>query len=118
MEILWTEPAVEMTGREVADALPEYAYTTVATVLARLSRKGELQRRNDGRVNRFAPLSTGASHTVKAIREALEVAPDADAALAGFIDTLSPAEADVVRRALESGRGSRRPGGRAHDGTG
>jgi predicted transcriptional regulator len=106
MEILWQEPEREMTGRQVARALPEYAYTTVATVLDRLSRKGELQRRRDGRVLHFAPIRTGASHTVKAIREALEVAPDADAALAGFIEGLSSAEVDVVKRALERRRDS------------
>ena len=36
MTILWEQGGDEMTGRQVADALPENAYTTVATVLDRL----------------------------------------------------------------------------------
>ena len=40
MEILWTGGGHEITGREVADQLPENAYTTVATVLDRLVHKG------------------------------------------------------------------------------
>jgi|HubBroStandDraft_1064217.scaffolds.fasta_scaffold148909_2 predicted transcriptional regulator len=100
MEILWASSDRELTCREVADALPEYAYTTVATVLDRLSRKGALQRRTVGRVWHFAPVRTGAGHTVAAMREALAAAPDPAAALATFIDGLSPAELGVVREAL------------------
>jgi hypothetical protein len=36
MEILWPEPGGELTGRNVADPLPDYVYTTVATMLDRL----------------------------------------------------------------------------------
>ena len=49
MDILWEEPEGERTVRSVADVLPEYAYTTVATVLERLSQKGLVRRRKVGR---------------------------------------------------------------------
>jgi len=100
MEVVWAGQGRPVTCREVADAMPEYAYTTVATVLDRLSRKGALERRLDGRVRRFAPVRSGEGHTVRAIREALDVSPDPSAALATFIEGLSPAEAEVVRSAL------------------
>ena len=40
MEILWVEFGSELTGREVAEHPPGYAYTTVLTVLTRLEKKG------------------------------------------------------------------------------
>src|SRR5664280_225061 len=41
MEILWEHPGIELSGRQIADRLPGYAYTTVATVLGRLGDKGQ-----------------------------------------------------------------------------
>ena len=38
MEIMWESPARSLTGRDVANRLPRYAYTTVATVLDRIWR--------------------------------------------------------------------------------
>ena len=39
MDVLWEEPGRERTGREVADAFPDHAYTTISTVLDRLVTK-------------------------------------------------------------------------------
>jgi Penicillinase repressor len=39
MNLFWEEPGRELSGREVADLLPEYAYTTVATILDRLKQR-------------------------------------------------------------------------------
>jgi hypothetical protein len=58
MMILWERGDDELTGRQVADALPEHAYTTVATVLDRLVHKGLVRRRKLGRSIRFAAVGT------------------------------------------------------------
>lgn len=101
MEVLWLSPEGELRGREVADRLPEYAYTTIATVLNRLSHKGEVRRRTQGRRVQFAAARTGASHSAQAMREALEAATDPEHALADFAASLSPDQGTVLLRALE-----------------
>ena len=80
MDILWEEPDRELSGRDVADALPDYAYTTVATVLDRLVHKGLVHRRMDGRTIRFTTVGTRGAHTAVLMHEALAADHDADAA--------------------------------------
>ena len=63
MEILWEDPARELTARDVADALPQYAYTTLATVLDRMVHKGLVRRRKQEHVIRFAAIGTEVPHS-------------------------------------------------------
>ena len=104
--IVWDLPEDEPSGRDVADALPAHAYTTVATVLDRLVNKGVLSRRRDGRTIRFAPIGARGAHTAVVMRQALAADGDPDAALICFAETLSPAEAAVLLGALDE-RGAR-----------
>jgi predicted transcriptional regulator len=109
METLWEVPDRELTGRNVFDLLPGYAYTTVATVLDRLVHKGLVRRRMDGRKIRFAATGTRADHTAGLMHDVLVVANDPDAALVSFAGTLSRTEAAILRRALpKSGRRTHR----------
>ncbi len=98
--IVWDLPDPEPTGREVADALPAHAYTTVATVLDRLVNKGILSRRMDGRSIRFVPIGVRGAHTAVVMRQALAADGDPSAALVCFAGTLSSSEAAVLRDAL------------------
>jgi predicted transcriptional regulator len=100
MDILWAEPGREMTGRDVLDLLPGYAYTTVATVLDRLVHKELISRRMDGRTKRFAAAGTRADHTAGVMHDALVTARDPESALTSFAGTLSRSEAAALRRAL------------------
>jgi predicted transcriptional regulator len=99
--ILWEKPGGELTGRDVASALPEYAYTTVATVLSRLVHKELVTRRMDGRTIRFTTTGTSATHAAEVMHEALVTAHDPDSALVRFVETLSGSEAAILRRALD-----------------
>jgi predicted transcriptional regulator len=101
MDVLWEKPESELTVRDVADILPDYAYTTVATVLDRLVHKGLVHRRMDRRTIRFTTIGTRGTHTAVLMHEALSVDPDADAALVRFAETLSPSEATVLYGALK-----------------
>jgi predicted transcriptional regulator len=101
MDILWEDPGRELTVRSVADVLPEYAYTTVATVLERLGQKGLVRRRKVRGVVWFVAIGTRGAHTAVLMREALAVSSDPDAALIRFSETLSDEEATVLRRALD-----------------
>jgi predicted transcriptional regulator len=108
MEVLWAKPGRELSGRNVADALPDYAYTTIATVLDRLTHKGLVRRRMNGRVIQFTATDTRAANTAMLMREALESTSDPDAALVCFVEGVSHAEAEVLRHALDHPeRGSR-----------
>jgi len=102
VDVLWDEPGGELSGRQVADMFPGYAYTTVATILDRLVRKGLVRRRMDGRTIRFAATGTRATHTAVLMHEALEATTDPGAALVRFAETVSPSEAEVLRRALDA----------------
>ena len=44
MDVLWDSMHEPLTGREVADHLPDRAYTTVLTILERLRRKRLVER--------------------------------------------------------------------------
>ena len=101
MGVLWEQPDSELSVRDVADVFPDYAYTTVATVLDRLVHKGLVQRRMDRRTIRFTTIGTRGTHTAVLMHEALGVDGDADAALVRFAEILSPSEAAVLGRALK-----------------
>jgi predicted transcriptional regulator len=100
MEILWESEAAEASVRDVAGALPEYAYTTVATILDRLVHKGMLKRRMDGRTIRFTTIGSKGAHTAVLMHKALGEDGDPDDALRRFAEGLSESEATVLRRAL------------------
>jgi predicted transcriptional regulator len=101
MNVLWAAEG-PVTAKAVGDALADRALaaTTVLTVLSRLERKGLVQRRRDDRAHRYAPVATREEHVAELMREALGTAGDRGAALARFVDAASPAEVDVLRRAL------------------
>ncbi len=101
MDVLWEEPGREMTGREVLDKLPGYAYTTVATVLDRLTHKGVASRDDTERAIRFRAIGSEAAHSAMLMRKALEAATDQDAALVTFARTVTAEEARILRHALE-----------------
>jgi predicted transcriptional regulator len=113
MTILWEQGEDELTGRQVADVLPEHAYTTVATVLDRLVHKGLVRRRKLGRSIRFAAVGTQGAHTAVLMHEALSHGRDPDSALVHFAEILTPEEAAVLRRSLDELRHQPEPGGRA-----
>lgn len=114
MDVLWENPEREFTGREVLDVLPEYAYTTIATVLDRLSRKGYVRRRMSGRTIRFTTTDTSAGKAAQGIRQLLSATDDPASALAEFVRTSTEVELQALREALaRSGRQPKARRGRA-----
>ena len=104
MEAVWA--GGPSTARQVADRLAErgLAYTTLLTVLGRLERKGLLRRERSGRAHTYSAVTSREDHIAVLMRSALGQAEDREAALQHFARSVSPAEADALRRALE-GRG-------------
>lgn len=106
MDVLW-EAGGWLTPREVRDALgPErdLAYTTVMTVLARLWRKGHLERERRGRAFSYRALREREEHVAARMREVLEAAADPTGALSHFVERLSDTERRRLRRLLEGDR--------------
>ncbi|MEO7269035.1 MAG: BlaI/MecI/CopY family transcriptional regulator [Knoellia sp.] len=106
MEQLWESSARRPEGasvRDVLEALPgdrSLAYTTVMTVLDRLSKKGLVTRERDGRAWRYTPAGTRESLTAETMRASLGDANDRRATLLHFLDGATPEELDDLRAAL------------------
>jgi predicted transcriptional regulator len=104
MEALWTAAAESTqagcTARQVALTLPSHAYTTVLTVLDRLTRKGLVERLRDGRSHHYRPTGSRESYVAEVMLGALDATSDREAALVHFAETVSPAQAQVLREAL------------------
>ena len=100
MEVLWTDFGVPVTVRHVEDRLPGYAYTTLLTVLTRLHRKGMVRRTKEGRAFRYSAVTSREEYTAELMRDALGAATDRRAVLVRFAETVSPAEAAVLRGVL------------------
>ncbi len=100
ISVLWEDARPELTGRDVADVLPEYAYTTIVTVLDRLVRKGLVRRTKQGRTNRFAATGTMAEHAAGAMHDALVMTREPEVALARFVELLTSDQASLVQHAI------------------
>lgn len=102
MDVLWAAPEA-LTAREVRDALTDrdLAATTILTVLSRLEGKGLVTRDRSNRAHRYRPTDDRDVHVATLMRQALDTAPDADAALARFADAVSPSQAEALAGALE-----------------
>ncbi|WP_245996771.1 BlaI/MecI/CopY family transcriptional regulator [Streptomyces armeniacus] len=105
MGVLWQAPGA-LTVREVLDALnegrsEELAYTTVMTVLTRLTTKGVLSRSRRGRGFAYTPLAEDEAGA--AVQEVLN--RYGDAAVAHFLhaSAASPTAKERLRRLLEDG---------------
>jgi predicted transcriptional regulator len=100
MTFVWDHEGSEVTGRLVADGLPGYAYTTLATVLDRLSKKGYLRKRTERGIVRFSAADSEGEHAAAAMRDILEKTNDSSAALVKFAQAVSRSEATLLQKEL------------------
>lgn len=100
MDVLWADFDRGLNARDVEERLPGYAYTTLLTVLDRLRRKGLVRRAKDGRAFRYVAVTNREEYSAELMREALGTATDRDAVLVRFAETVSSADASVLRDAL------------------
>jgi predicted transcriptional regulator len=102
MKRLWARSA-PTTVREIVDELQRerpIAYTTVMTVMDNLFKKDWLHRHLDGRAYRYEPATTREQYSAELMRDALDTSGDRTAALAHFLEQLSPEEARALRDAV------------------
>jgi predicted transcriptional regulator len=100
MSCIWQWPETEVKVRDVAGTLPEYAYTTVATVLDRLVAKGILRSRIVNRAKQYRAVGSSGAHTAVAMYDALFADADPASALRRFAQTLNDEEAAILRQAI------------------
>ena len=104
MDTLWelstSAPGQTFTARDVANTLPNHAYTTVLTVIDRLTKKGLLERIRDGRSHHYVPTGSRESYVAELMHEALDSTSDRDAALVHFAETVTPNQAKMLRDVL------------------
>jgi predicted transcriptional regulator len=103
MDVLW-ESDEPLTVRQVGAHLTDrdLAHTTVMTVLDRLAKKGFARRERDGRAWRYSAAADRETYVTELMLHALDQTGDRSAALASFARRVSDAEAQVLRRELES----------------
>lgn len=91
-----------LTAAEVRERMGgDLAYTTVLTILARLHEKGTLVREPSGRAYAYRPVADDPGLTARRMRSLLDDRPDRDTVLARFVDDLSEADEQVLRRLLD-----------------
>jgi predicted transcriptional regulator len=98
MNVMWANPAAELTVREVGEHFPDHAYTTILTVLTRLSAKGFLDEAKQGRLNTFRATASREDYITGLILEALSTTEDRQAALTHFADALAPSDRSLFRK--------------------
>ncbi len=87
--------------------MPDRAYTTVLTILERLRRKNLVERTTDGRTHRFAAADTREAYRAELMIDALgEATANRSAVLVRFAESVSPDEAEILRRALGEAAGA------------
>lgn len=102
MDVVWAADGRYLTPRQVADGLGEdLAYTTVTTLLTRLTEKGLLSRRRRGRAWAYRARTTRTEHAALAMLHVLDEAEDHPGVLMTFIGELSPEQHAALRAVVE-----------------
>lgn len=105
MEALWDAGKDWLTVREVHATVAgarDVAYTTVMTVLDRMTRKKLVEQQREGRAYRYRPMLSRGAMTAELMREALGefAAADRKAALVAFVGEATAADRRALSEAL------------------
>jgi predicted transcriptional regulator len=108
LECLWAADG-PLAPREVLDQVdPDLAYTTVVTILTRLTDKGLVTRERAGRSFVYQPEITEADLVAGKMSAALAAAGDRQATLSRFVEGLSKREARNLRALLDGAQEERK----------
>lgn len=101
MNVLWVSCELDdepLTIRQVAQQLPDSAYTTVATVLTNLNRKSMVEQLRDQPILQYRPLRGRAMHAAWMMTQILAGAPNRERCLGKFVEALNPDDVEALRR--------------------
>ena len=100
MEVLQAAGA-PLNPAEVQQRLgSDLAYTTVVTILTRLTAKGLLERTKAGRAYSYAPVSDIPGLAARRMHQVMDGEADRGAVLARFVDSLSDGDERLLRDLL------------------
>ncbi|WP_418605695.1 BlaI/MecI/CopY family transcriptional regulator [Georgenia sp. SUBG003] len=103
MEILWDCPT-ELCTRDVLEQTSQtLAYTTIATVLNNLVKKGLVERVPAGRTWAYRPLHDRGAYVAGLMTEALSSSADREASLLHFVESMSDGDVALLRGLLADG---------------
>jgi predicted transcriptional regulator len=102
MDVLWDSIGTPLTGRQIAEQLPDRAYTTVLTILDRLRRKRLVDRIAEAKIHLFSATDSRETYTAELMLEAMGPSANRDAVLTRFARSVSSKEAAVLREALDN----------------
>lgn len=104
LAVLWAADQPLLPG-EINERLASgLAYTSVATILTRLHRKGLVTRQPEGRAYAYAPSVDETELAARRIDELLQSTTDRSKVLARFVGGLSPRDAKAIRTLLSKDR--------------
>ncbi|MEV4103407.1 BlaI/MecI/CopY family transcriptional regulator [Nonomuraea sp. NPDC049649] len=96
MDVLWDHGP--RTIRGIIDQLPKQpAYTTIATVLTNLGRKGLVTARREQHSTWYEARIRREEHVASVMRHALETSRDRAGTILHFIDTIPADDLDLLR---------------------
>lgn len=99
MEQLWERG--ELTVRQLIAQLGDrHAYTTIATVLTNLDRKGLVAHRRVGRSAHYGPRLSRAEHAARLMGEALSGSTDRRASILRFVEGMDAQDVALLREFL------------------
>lgn len=108
MDVLWDRGASSI--REIIESLPNAAaYTTIATVLHNLERKGLAGAHRRRRLVRYHARHDRDVHAAKMMSQALAGSRDHGASILHFVDTISTEDVALLREYLRSTEGDSGP---------
>ena len=104
LQALWhaTEPLLPTQVRD--QVAGDLAYTSIATILARLHAKGLVERTAVGRAFAYQATITESQLAARRMNDLLLATSDREAALAGLVSTLSNSERGALRKLLDRSR--------------
>lgn len=102
LDVLWQDGAC--TIRQIINSLErELAYTTIATVLGNLERKGLVEPlRGSGKSVKYQAAVGREQHTATVMTHALETGGDRAASMRFFVQSMSAEEIELLRGFLDS----------------
>jgi len=99
LNVLWDSGRASI--RQVIAALGgTHAYTTIATVLGNLERKGVALPHHEGRSVYYSASQSRERHAAHLMQQALSTSTDRAASILHFVDTMSDRDAQLLREYL------------------
>jgi predicted transcriptional regulator len=105
LTVLWSADEPRTAADVQQEVAGELAYTTVVTILSRLSDKGAVTREKHGRSFVYSPVQDEAGLTARRMRKVLDTSAAHDRVLARFVSELSDHDERILRALLRDSAG-------------